>query len=276
MGKDKIFGTLLILAGIAIAVVVVMGFSYLGETTPTILFALPGIFILLGLIIILFDFTEDHLEIDDEIEEFPELIKDDIEDLKEGRVTTTHIYLLIGFFSVASEVLLLVMYRKWLASWGLVNVFLVALIVAGIGIYLGLRSSWFQWRTYKTKPWVFFTLMFGFVVCSMLGMYYTEPGSHLPVNRDNYQYRYEDSRAGGDVTIFQSYNMGGSASNVDIDCDGDECLGLLFIVVVVICIIGSAVIPHFWVVATILLSSQMCMVSLRDLLCTPSRGWRRW
>jgi len=44
--------------------------------------------------------------------------------------------------------------------------------------------------------------------------------------------------------------------------DDELCL----IVVVVLCIVGSATIPHFWVVGTLLLLTIMTIITTRELL----------
>lgn len=52
----------------------------------------------------------------------------------------------------------------------------------------------------------------------------------------------------------------------DMDCDGEECLVMILIVVVIASVLASAYIPHFWVVATLILLTLMAVISLRELL----------
>ena len=53
---------------------------------------------------------------------------------------------------------------------------------------------------------------------------------------------------------------------VNLDCEDEACLVLLFVAVVVLAVFASATIPHFWVVAIMLLLTLMAMVALRELL----------
>ena len=55
------------------------------------------------------------------------------------------------------------------------------------------------------------------------------------------------------------------------DCDDESCLVVLLVIVVAVSILASATIPHFWVVATMLLLTFMGVIALRELLYTDKK-----
>lgn len=281
MSKDKQFGSLLLLAGIASGFLIGMFFILGNEGIPSVMLVIPGILVLLGLAVIFFDFVEEHLEIDDEITQFSELIADDLEELKSGHITYAHVLIAASAFAFLMEVLLIFLYRKWDADWGIFNVLLVSIVVCLVGTYFVIKTRWFQNRRRRTPAWISLVPMGGFVVCALLGMYFTEPGSALPVNQTGYVYHFEDSRVSNTV-IYQNnfFDVGNSVSDVDIDCHGDSCgealLGLLLLLVVAACILGSFFIPHFWVLATLLLAVIMALIAIRELLYSDDHRPAYW
>ena len=59
--------------------------------------------------------------------------------------------------------------------------------------------------------------------------------------------------------------------SLDFDCDDEGCLVLILIFIVVICVVASMFIPHFWVLAGHLLLTIMALMAIRELLVSEKR-----
>ena len=264
------FGLGLIIASLGIALLVSIYFLWnFGSISLTMLvFPSAGVVVGVGLMIGGFG---TYLEIEDEIESFEHLVGDDIEDLMRGRITYTHVKLVGLIIAIITEVYLLFQYQKWTATWwGGVPVIIISVVCIGLVLYGGITMNWFQNRQRRTYWWVFAAFFIGWIASAYAGVYNTEPiefGARSRIERQNYTYNYNTSRAG----------LRSNFSGVDIpsfnlpDCgDSDGCgavlLFIVIVIIVVICIAASATIPHFWVLATCLLIAAMALVTLREWL----------
>lgn len=197
------------------------------------------------------------------------MIEDDIEDLRRGRITATHGMILITALTLMGHVFTLFLFRKWQAVWfdGL-NVVAVAAIVGFAVALLGISMRWFQERKCRLSWWVFLIPFLAYGLSAILGVHFTEPRVEnlrsLPVNQGSgYEYVWAASRTGQDAAMGGVQFLG---DGMDLDCDDEACFVLILVVIAIACVIASAAIPHFWVVATTILWVIMLLISLRELL----------
>lgn len=272
MRRDRAIGVALIGLGLLSGFAVVSFFVLRSEPVPVSMLVASAGLILLGVLLIFFEGVETSLAIKDEIDCLPELIEDDIADLKQGRITATHGMVLIAGLTFIGHVLTLFLFQKWRAYWfGGLSVVAVAAIVGFIVALLGISMNWFQERRCRLSWWVFLIPFVAYGLSALLGVHFTEPrvsgARNLPINQGSgYEYVWAATRVGQDAAAEGFYYIG---NGINFDCDDEVCLVLILIVIAIACILASATIPHFWVVATTILWVIMFLVALRELLFTP-------
>mgnify|MGYP001827686693 CR=1 FL=1 len=233
-----------------------------------IILAAPAVIFLVGLLFLFTDFLETSLGIRDEIEELPELLEDDVEALLLGRFTLTHFMVAATVVTAIMLSATLVWYKKWEASWGPLNVLVVSAAGVAITLVVGIKSQWFQDRRRRIGQQVFLIPLAGLALSVALGLYSTEPKEFGGQTRNrgfqSQADRWAASRAS--ESRFLGLAIGNSLDILDIDCDGEACLVLFLVLIAVVCVVSSAFIPHFWVLAGHLLLTIMALIALRELL----------
>jgi hypothetical protein len=209
-------------------------------------------------------------------------IEDDIEDAKQRRMTATHWMVLLTFSLSAVFLSLVLVYAKHRASWGGIPVLIPTAIVVFFATLLMGQSRWFRSRFFRTPFKVFLIPLAGIIIATSLGIYMTEPlelggssayeraaASRAPAPA----YEYSGTRA---YWIYLDWfgDGGGWIPFPDLgSCDGEDCLVLLLIIVLVVVavvlIVGSMLIPHFWVLAGFTFLTVMGMIALRELRVRP-------
>lgn len=274
------FGLGIIIISLLTAVAVAVYFLLNDRSISLTMLVLPSAGFVFGIAVIISGIGS-YLGIQDEIDNLEHLVGDDIEDLMAGRITYTHIKLVTTVVAIIAEVYFLFTYQKWTATWwGGIPVIIIAVVCIGMILYGGVTMRWFQNRERRTYWWVFALFFIGWMVSAYVGINRTEPiefGALPPVEREDYSYNWGTTRASNSSFFSDS---SGSFSSVDFaapSCDGDACgavvLFILIVMIVLICISGSAFIPHFWVVATCMLLTAMAIVALRELLVVDS-SWK--
>lgn len=221
-------------------------------------------------------------------------IEDDIDDLKNLRPTMTMAISLASVASLFAAVWLFGHYHKFTAHWGGFNVVLLGILGIGIVVFVSLMTDWFHDKEFRTPAWVFGVVIGGLILSAGLGVYMTEPletggptayqaatGTTGEQAQQNDDYDYSRTRAGG----IYIYNFGGgssssgSVSSPDINCSGKGCgyalLVVLLIVLVLILIIASAMVPHFWVFASMVLVAIMVMIAIHEIRVRSYAPYRR-
>lgn len=179
-------------------------------------------------------------------------------------------------FLVLTWLLLMTEYHKWGAEWWGVNILIYSVVIVPLIVWGLSRMYWFQSR-YRETSWKMFMIpAVAFVLCALLGIYFTEPievgGEMTRADRNSadYDYDYGHSRSGG----FYYYYFGGSSSassnssssdwDFDSDMDGEGMAYLILILLVILIILASAFVPHFWVLATLTCLAIMGLMVWRD------------
>jgi hypothetical protein len=167
------------------------------------------------------------------------------------------------------QITFIFLYRKWEASWlGGLSVVLVAVLAGFLIGYAGVKSEWFQVRKKRFSWWIFLIPLIAYAISGLVGIYFVEPEVRSVEDLPIYQpasYQYTPSQARID-RIEGRGMMNIMDGAMDIDCDDEGCLVLILVVIAVICVVASACIPHFWVVATTVLWVIMLLISTRELL----------
>jgi len=214
--------------------------------------------------------VEVGLQLDDEIEEFPELVEDDIRDFRSGTYTSTHLMVAVTVSAAVLEVGMLLWYEKIYASWGPFNVLLVALLVVALTAVWSVRSGWFQIRKERLSARIFWIPTVGWLICMFIGTRFAEPLEYG--GRSQLERSQAVVEEGGQVSspqrsyvFWRTADMAGEVI-ADFDCDDEGCLVMILVAIVVVSVVASATIPHFWVVATMLLLTLMGVITLRELL----------
>jgi|GEM_PF-2799532 len=271
--KDKALGWGLIILSILATTGGVVWFVSAHVRVPFTFLSFTGLMFFVGMLLILTDWVEHHLDIMDEIEEFPEAISYHWEELKQGRPTRA-LYMWIGtILLIMFSFYLIFKYDKWSHTLFLnIPAFTIGLIMGGILAWVFIGTSWFQLRHYETPTWWYGIVVIGLLLAPALGIYYTEPveyGGPTQWEMDARGQTYDYSR----TRSYTNYYIGSSASNsssssysgFDFDCDEDVCIGIIIVVIVVVLVIASATTPHFWVTAIMILSVLLLMISIREI-----------
>jgi hypothetical protein len=269
---------------IALAILITIGIGlYVGAQqtdVPILILVIPATMVLIGMVFLVSGTLTRFLEIDDEIASLPELLSDDWEAIRSLRLNKAIVMFGLSIALLIGEAYCLLKFEKWLSMWGPINVMLVSVIVAIIAGVLMFKTEWFQWRSERTPWWIFIVAAVGCLLCTGLGTYFAEPVEYgaptrLEISAAGGQashYDWSQTRASR-IYIFNSTSSGGSGGSSSFsmpECKGKSCgylyLGILVVILVIICLVGSALIPHFWVLAVFLLFTVAFTIALRELL----------
>jgi phosphatidylserine synthase len=222
----------------------------------------------------------------------PESMRDDLDDIVNGRPTGTQFAVITTAVSIVAVVYLITAYDKWFSSWGNFNVVFVGLAVSAISCFLITQTEWFQDQDFHTPLRIFLILTVALVLCAWVGIFMTEPmemggptayqsvsgtpaqaqTAEAPTTQKK-EYDYTRTRAHvyffntGSGSTYSSSASSGSGFSAP-KCSGKSCNGyavVLLILLAFVLIICSALIPHFWVLACILLLTIMITFALHEL-----------
>ena len=225
--------------------------------------------------------------------DFPDEIEDDIESIKKLRPTMVSLLTVMAVGGSAIFIQQVLHFRKIEAYWGPIPVTLIAVVCALCVAAALLMTDWYKERYWRTGAKWIWAIVIGFVLSFWLGVFFTEPleygamsrndkvaaTSHQSSSEQPAANDYSRSRTG---TFYYSnwYSSGGTSNSSSssgggsFKCSGKSCEGIayaLLIALVLILIIASAVIPHFWVVACLLLLTVIWILFIRELLVNEQR-----
>lgn len=281
MKKDQWIGLFFVVGSIVTAVILNQ-ILYRAEAGFRLeMYILPALGVLIGALFFFTNF-ESTVNLKETIEELPESLSDDLEAIKSGQVTFPVTATMFSIIALIWEIWLIFFFRKWNAEWFGVSVLLISTIVAIGTAILCFRSEWFQDRYERLSKRIFIIPAVGFAICALLGSYYAEPqgyGQLSPLEQDMLarSEQYSQESRGSQFFYMMGRSASSSSSSIEFDCDEEGCLVILLMIIVIVSVIGSALIPHFWLLATMLLLTIMLMVSLRELLFYKKRvTYRHW
>ena len=208
----------------------------------------------------------------------PEFLTDDLEDewaeLRQRTVSRPHILLLGGLISALTYVWCVFYYGKPTnAFWfGWMPVGVAAISLSLVLFAFVRRTDWYNNRFYRTPTWVMLIAFAGFALALFLGIFMTEQAP--PAGNDQsltaergVDYGYVGTRA---YYITRQYlNFGPTPEIAFPDCDDEACayifLAMLFILLTVILVAGSALIPHMWVLSCLVLLTLIVLLALHEI-----------
>jgi hypothetical protein len=208
----------------------------------------------------------------------PEFLTDDLEDewteMRQWTVSRPHILLLGGVISALTYLWCLFYYGKPAnAFWfGWVPVGVAAIALSLVLFAFARRTGWYNNRYYRTPTWVMLVAFAGFASALFLGIFMTEQAppaqneQSLTAEND-VDYGYVGTRA---YYITRQYlNIGPTPEITFPDCDDEACayifLAMLFILLTVILVAGSALIPHMWVLSCLVLLTLIALLALHEI-----------
>jgi hypothetical protein len=208
----------------------------------------------------------------------PEFLTDDLQDewseLQQRTISRPHILLLGASTSALIYVWCIFYYGKLTnAMWfGWMPVGVAAIALALLVFAFARRTDWYNNRFYRTPTWVMLPAFAGFAVALFLGVYMTEQvppteSGQLPPAEQNVDYGYVGSRA---YYITREYLNFGPAPEITMpDCDDDACayifLAIVFVLLTTVLVVGSALIPHMWVLSCLVLLTLIALLALHDV-----------
>jgi hypothetical protein len=267
MSKKVVFSIFLILAGVMGGLLILFSYGRSGGNIGLTLgfLSVAIFFIMTGTVLIfsrLLDRTVNPL-----VEEIHKDIEDDLRDLKERRFTNTHAMMLIIGAAVILFSFFVFRFHKVEAMWGPIPVVIPTFICMAALAWFLPRTEWFRdWSDY-TPMWVFLIPTCGFVLSVWLGLANTE---NMAVLRATYT---EPVSYNSNPNVGNIFLATGDISDFGLsglpDCDDDVCGVILLVIGLVILtlvlVIGSAFIPHFWLLSGSILVGIMLLIAIHDL-----------
>jgi hypothetical protein len=266
MSRKTIIAIILIIVGVISSSLVIFGYAMSGGKTGfTLAFLMLAIaFIIVGTILA-FSRLLDRL-VTPLIDEIHKDIEDDIQDIKEHRITNTiWMGIIVGISALIFSFFVL-RFHKVEAMWGPIPVIIPTFIGVGILAWYIPRTRWFQTEIY-TPMWIFIIPCVGFFLTIWIGLAKTENlGILVASPQESIYYPYNQYTG---IILQEASGIGNWGFQLDIpDCDGDACAVYLVIGLVIltfVLVIGSAIIPHFWLLSGSILLGIMVLIAFHDL-----------
>lgn len=174
--------------------------------------------------------------------------------------------------------------------WG-VPIWIIAAAVFGLTLVVGYILPTFSDPQEETPTWFVIGLVAGILLCTFLGVYFTEPLERGGESRQEMAqaqatprpaYDYGRSRSGGWVFLHfgssgsssgSSSSSGGSSSSGSSSSKDAEGICFLFVLLaIVLLIVGSAFIPHLWVVAVAFFAAIAILLAVRETKLEQNRA----
>jgi hypothetical protein len=115
--------------------------------------------------------------------------------------------------------------------------------------------------------WIFLIPTVGFILTIGVGLTKTENLAILAASRqESAGFNYNRSTG---IILQQASGIGNLGFDLEIpDCDGEDCAVLLvigLIILTLVLVIGSAMIPHFWLLSGSIFLGIMVLIAIHDL-----------
>ena len=210
--------------------------------------------------------------------EAKDALDDDIDDVKKGRLTSTQAIFVLTIAAGMWFIFMVLKNNELSSTWGFVPVVIPTFFVVGAAMWWIVSTDWFQDNSFRMPFWVFLIPLAGLLLSTYLGLNAITNDARA----------IESGQPAGSTYYMNSFNnyyvSGGNTSNIEIPkCSGKSCEGeaylfllILLIVLTLILILGSAVIPHFWLLAGALFLGIMWLIALHELKVRPGRRYSSW
>ena len=272
MSKKVIFSIFLIITGVMIGLLILFTYGRSGGNPGLTLgfLSVAVLFVMTGTIVAftrLLDRTVNPL-----VEEIHKDIEDDLQDLRERRFTNTHSMLILAGVAAVLFIFFVFRFHKVEAMWGPIPVIIPTFVgMIALAWYIP-RTRWFRTSSYHTPMWIFLIPTIGFILSMGLGLARTENMEVLRAQPE--QPVSYNSNPTGYMIIDTVGNSVDSGLALDLpSCDDDACAIILLVVgliiLTLILVIGSATIPHFWILSGSLLLGIMLLIAIHDLRIRP-------
>lgn len=274
MSKKMIFSIILIGVGVISALLITFTYGTSGGNLVVWLsFLSADILLILVGSILAFSRLLDR-SVSPLVEEIHKDLEDDIQDLKERRFTNTHAMGLILALAVLVFSFFVFRFHKVEASWGPVPVLIPTFIGMLALAWFIPRTKWFRFVRDHTPMWIFFIPTLGFIISLWLGLARTENMNALIATRSE-TISYNAYQVTG-ILLEGAGDAGDLGIALDLpNCDSDACGAIILVIVLIVLtlvlVIGSAFIPHFWILSGSLLLGIMLLITIHDLRIRPER-----
>jgi hypothetical protein len=271
LSRKTILSIVLVLLGIGSGLLVVFTYAMSGgSATITLAFLAASITCIIAGSILAFSKVLDRF-VNPLVDEFHGDIEDDLKDLKEHRITNTIWMIIITGILLLVFSFLVLRFHKVEARWGSIPVVIPTFIGMAALAWFIPRTRWFQLRAY-TPMWIFLIPTIGFIITIVLGVAKTENTGIIFASRQE-SIDYNTAQYAGYMLINAAGQNAGELDLAIPDCDGEGCTVVLvigLIILVFVLVIGSALIPHFWLLSGSILLTIMALIALHDLLIRQS------
>lgn len=271
MAKKTVLAIFLIILGVSIGLLVIIAYSTgVGSATITLPILAVAIVVIIVGTILGFSRLLDNI-VNPVLDEIHKDLEDDIQDVKERRITNTFWMIIIVGIAALTFSFFVLRFDKLEAMWGPIPVVLPTIVGVLFLIWYIPRTLWFLDFDVYTPMLVFLIPTIGFVITLVIGLTKTENLNPIMVARQE-SIEYNANQSDGSFFLIAA-RMGVSIFEADIPmCSGDDCgiflviaLLVLAIILTIVLVIGSAFIPHFWLFSGSILLSIMVFIVIHDL-----------
>jgi Na+(H+)/acetate symporter ActP len=270
MSKKIILSILLISLGVIIGLLVTFTYSLTGgKPGISLAFLAAAVALIITGSIMLFSQLLDRI-VNPVLEEIQKDIEDDIQDLRERRTTGVLWMLMILGISVLVFSFFVFRLHKLEAMWGQIPVAAPTILGVGAVAFFIPRTRWYQNKHRYTPMWIYLIPAAGLIITLFTGIGRTENVSNLSSTRSATEpVIYNSNHSAGTDVVFDFGGM------LDFDVGDDEAgFVILLVVLIFILVVGSAVIPHFWLFSGSIMLGLMATIAIHDLRIRRSTGNR--
>ncbi len=267
MSRKTIVSISLVVLGVGTSFLVILAYGMSGgKTIITLAFLAAAVACIIVGSILAFSQLLDRF-VNPVVDEIHNDIEDDIQDLRQHRITNTiWMVIIIGIgFLVFS--FFTFRFHKVEAVWGSIPVVLPTFAGMIALAWFIPRTRWFQGHDVYTPMWIFLIPTVGFICTIAVGVTKTENLGLLRAGRQE-SIEYNSYRYTGFI-LQEAAGAGDWGLQLEVpDCDGEDCAVMLVVGLVILTLIlvaGSALIPHFWLFSGAILLSIMTLIAIHDL-----------
>jgi hypothetical protein len=273
--KKTIFSISLIVAGLMLGLFVLLAYSMSGgKTSITLIFLALSVLSISAGTVLAFSRLLDKAA-SPVIDEINEDLKDDIEDLKQHRLTKPIWMMILVILGLLVFSFFVFRFHKMEAAWGSIPVIVPTFFGLLAVAWFIPHTHWYQESNSYTPMWIFMIPTIGFIITLGVGLARTENFSLL-TSGSSELVQYNAIRAVGPI-LQETSGIGNVGLELDLPkCDGDECAVMLvigLIILVFVLIIGSATIPHFWLLSGSIMLGIMLIIAIHDLRIRPHANY---